>query len=112
MATKDISKWQPWDFLAESIRINNEKPSLPPSDAALCGAMMLAAVVYGPDDVDALAGAISADPNSIRHMFDNLTRAGVFRDDGTICANWFDEHGGINFIMDELVGLGLAERAP
>lgn len=110
---KDISTWQPWHFIEEAARLNEEDPTLPLSDAALVGAVLLAGLAYGPDDVDAIAGAISVDVEQIRHYYDNLVRGGVFEPEtGKLSCNWFDEEsGGAAFMLDQLVGLGLVRRA-
>lgn len=103
---KDPKKWTGYDFLCESGRILEDNNI--DSDSVICGAMMLAAVVHSPD-LEKIAAATSIRSAILKPMFDRLVVGGVFKD-GKICANWFDDSQ--SFVLDTLVGLGLAERAP
>jgi hypothetical protein len=106
---KPIEKWIASDWINESSRIQRDPDKT--SDAVLCGAMMLAAVREG-TSIYRLAEALETQPARIETFHKSLRKNGVFTDEGKINANWFDEEtGGTSFVLDVLVGLGMAGRA-
>ena len=112
-ASLSAEKWTAADWISESATMQGDKeqPGDKDNDAILIGAMLLCALAHG-TSLGAIAKALDVAPDRIAVFHDHLRKNGVFADDGKIHASWFEEHVGTSFMMDVLVGLGLAGRAP
>lgn len=106
---KDVKKWTAYDFLIESSRIQQDTDLT--SDGVVCGAMMLAALREGVN-LPKLAKATGIRAEILKPFYTKLVSAGCFKGFEVSCNWWPDDGtGGLNFIMDTMVGLGLMERA-
>lgn len=71
---------------------------------------LLSALVVG-TGAGPIAEFTGYDRSEVEKWVENWKKAGVFRGRKVVC-NWFDDGGGVAFILDGLVGLGLVGRAP
>lgn len=106
---KPIEQWTSEDFFLEASRVLGDEDEN--GDAVVCGAMMLAALRLG-TNTRRLARFLHVSVDRLRPFVARLRSNGVFRHDGRISCDWFNEEsGGLGFCMDVSVGLGLLARA-
>jgi hypothetical protein len=87
-------------------------PALKPSDEAFGAAVVcLSAAAIGSTKVTDIARFVGCEPGEIADWVRNLKASGVFRPNGKIAANWFDDGGAMDFWCDVNIALGYMQRA-